>query len=61
MSDPFYDSILIAKNRGNGEMKMNEINSIYPQDKMEMYALLQAQTRSLLEGETNFIANLANI
>ena len=40
---------------------MNEINSIYPENKIEMYALLQVQTRSLLEGETDFIANLANV
>ncbi len=40
---------------------MNQIDSIYPEDKKEMYALLQAQVRSLLEGETNLIANLSNI
>lgn len=40
---------------------MEQINSIYPENKQEMYALLRAQTSSLLEGETNMIANLANI
>lgn len=40
---------------------MNEINSIYPENKQEMYRLLQTQTRSLLEGETDYTANLANI
>lgn len=40
---------------------MNQIDSIYPDDKKGMYALLQAQVCSLLEGETDLIANLSNM
>ncbi len=39
---------------------MNQTNSIYPENKEEMYALLHAQVKSLLQGETDRIANLAN-
>ncbi len=39
---------------------MEQINSIYPEDRTERYALLQAQTKALLEGETDLIANMAN-
>ena len=39
---------------------MNQIDTIYPEDKKEMYALLKAQLKSMLEGEPHVIANLAN-
>lgn len=39
---------------------MEPNHSIYPENKMECYALLKAQIKALLDGETNVIANLAN-
>jgi L-methionine (R)-S-oxide reductase len=40
---------------------MNQVNSIYPDEKGELYSLLESQTGALLKGETNQIANLANV
>ncbi len=39
---------------------MKDINTAYPAGKEEMYRLLLAQMKSLLEGEYNVTANLAN-
>lgn len=39
---------------------MNQIDSIYPENKTERYALLRAQMKALLEGESDLVANLAN-
>lgn len=39
---------------------MKNINSVYPTDKKEMYKLLLAQMKALLEGEHNVVANLSN-
>lgn len=39
---------------------MKNIDTIYPADKKEMYKLLLAQMKALLEGEHNVTANLAN-
>lgn len=39
---------------------MKELNSIYPSDKKECYALLHAQLKSIFEGETSLIPNLSN-
>lgn len=39
---------------------MQEINSIYPEDKKEMYQLLKEQIKTILEGESDVIANLSN-
>jgi L-methionine (R)-S-oxide reductase len=39
---------------------MNQIDSIYPTNKNEMYRLLLAQMKALLEGEHDVIANLCN-
>lgn len=40
---------------------MFDFNSTDRRDKKEMYSLLRAQAGSLLEGETDIIANLANL
>ena len=39
---------------------MEEINSMYPEDKLETYQLLHAQLLALLEDETNMLPNLCN-
>ncbi len=39
---------------------MNELSSMYPEDKKECYDLIHAQLKALLEGETEVIPNLAN-
>lgn len=39
---------------------MKELNSIYSEDKKELYALLHTQLKGLLEGERELIPNLAN-
>ncbi|HHV32498.1 GAF domain-containing protein [Caproiciproducens sp. LBM24188] len=39
---------------------MQSNHSIYPQDKTECYRLLYAQMKSMLDGETDVVANLAN-
>lgn len=39
---------------------MTEINNLYPEDKNEMYLLLCEQLKSLTEGESHTIPNLAN-
>lgn len=39
---------------------MEQIDSVYPEDPAERYALLDAQMKALLEGETDPVANLAN-
>lgn len=39
---------------------MNQIDTIYPENKKEMYALLKAQLKALLEGESHVVANLSN-
>jgi L-methionine (R)-S-oxide reductase len=39
---------------------MQEINSLYPENKTEMYKLLLEQLKALLEGETYVIPNLSN-
>jgi GAF domain-containing protein len=39
---------------------MRELSQILPSDKSELYRFLEQQLRSLLEGETDLIANAAN-
>ncbi len=39
---------------------MNELSSMYPEDKKECYAFIHAQLKALLDGETEIIPNLAN-
>lgn len=39
---------------------MQEINSMYPEKKPELYKLLIEQLKALLEGEPNVIPNLSN-
>lgn len=39
---------------------MTEINNLYPEDKNKMYLLLCEQLKSLTEGESHTIPNLAN-
>lgn len=39
---------------------MNELSSMYPDNKKECYELVHAQLKALLEGETSVIPNLAN-
>lgn len=39
---------------------MNQVDSIYPENKTERYALLRAQMKAMLEGEKDVVANLAN-
>ena len=39
---------------------MQEVSSIYPENKAELYRLLIEQLKALLEGETNVIPNLSN-
>jgi len=39
---------------------MKDINTAYPEDKSNFYQLLLSQMKSLLEGEQDVIANLAN-
>lgn len=39
---------------------MNQIDTMYPENKKEMYSLLKAQLKALLEGETHVVANLSN-
>lgn len=40
---------------------MKQIDTIYPEDKKEMYELLIAQVKTILDGETDVIANLSNV
>lgn len=42
------------------EDNMQEINNIYPDNKQDMYQLLKEQIKTMLEGETDVIANLSN-
>ncbi len=39
---------------------MEQIDTMYPDNKTEMYKLLLAQLKSMLEGEEDVIANLSN-
>jgi GAF domain-containing protein len=39
---------------------MEQIDSIYPDNKVEMYDLLLAQLKAMLDGEQDVIANLSN-
>lgn len=39
---------------------MTQTDSVYPENKAARYALLAAQMKALLEGETHVVANLAN-
>ena len=39
---------------------MKELSSMYPEDKKECYAIIHAQLKALLDGETEIIPNLAN-
>lgn len=39
---------------------MQQIDSIYPEDKKECFKLVQAQLKALLEDETNVLPNLSN-
>lgn len=39
---------------------MEQTESLYPEDQKEMYALLKAQMKAVLEGERHIIPNLAN-
>ncbi|MBE6829768.1 MAG: GAF domain-containing protein [Ruminococcaceae bacterium] len=39
---------------------MEQTASLYPKDQKEMYALLKAQMKAVLEGERHVIPNLAN-
>jgi GAF domain-containing protein len=39
---------------------MQEIDSMYPEDKNECYKLVQAQLKSMLENETHVLPNLSN-
>ncbi len=39
---------------------MQEVSSIYPENKAELYRLLIEQLKALLEGEPNVIPNLSN-
>lgn len=39
---------------------MQQLDSVYPEDKKEMYELLKKQMEMILEGETDVIANLSN-
>jgi GAF domain-containing protein len=39
---------------------MQDMNSMYPQEKLELYHLLQEQLKALLEDEPNMIPNLSN-
>jgi len=39
---------------------MQEIDSMYPEDKYECYSLLQSQLKALLEDETYVLSNLSN-
>lgn len=43
-----------------GIHNMKDINTAYPEDKSNFYQLLLSQMKSLLEGEQDVIANLAN-
>ncbi|MDF2589318.1 MAG: hypothetical protein K0S41_3159 [Anaerocolumna sp.] len=43
-----------------GDKLMQEINSLYPEDKKECYKLIHAQLKSLLENETIVVSNLSN-
>ena len=40
---------------------MQKLDSVYPEDKQEMYELLIKQTQTILDGETDVIANLSNV
>ena len=40
---------------------MKEFSSMYPEIKEDFYALLHAQLKALIEGESEVIPNLANI
>jgi GAF domain-containing protein len=42
------------------EIIMHEINEMYPDDKKELYQLLNAQLKALLDNETNLLPNLSN-
>jgi L-methionine (R)-S-oxide reductase len=39
---------------------MNDINSMYPEDRNELYHLLQEQLKAILDNEPNVIPNLCN-
>ncbi len=39
---------------------MNQTDAIYPENAKERYALLKAQLKAMLEGESHVVANLAN-
>lgn len=40
---------------------MIQTDTIYPENKNEMFQLLKLQAKALLEGETHVVANLANL
>jgi GAF domain-containing protein len=40
---------------------MEQINTMYPENRSEMYSLLKAQLKAMLEGEPHVIANLSNV
>lgn len=40
---------------------MQKIDGVYPEDKKEMYELLIKQMKTILDGETDVIANLSNV
>ncbi|ABX42387.1 GAF domain-containing protein [Lachnoclostridium phytofermentans] len=40
---------------------MDQIDSMYPENKVEMYELLLVQLKAMLEGEQDVIANLSNV
>ena len=46
--------------RHREDKKMQQIDCVYPIDKKEMYELLMKQMETILDGETDVIANLAN-
>lgn len=52
--------VALKQVNGKGIQSMNRIDSVYPADKKQMYRLLLAQMKALLEGEHNVIANLSN-
>lgn len=40
---------------------MQQIENIYPDNKMEMYRLLEQQIAAILDGESDVISNLSNV
>lgn len=40
---------------------MEQMEYIYPENKVEMYELLQQQLKAILDGESDVIANLSNV